>query len=314
MKKRFDRSAEDLGNVVGLEHVNLIVPDHQVATLFYITGLGFTRDPFLNTGVRNMWVNMGRSQFHLPIAMPGQSAQVVRGHVGMVVPDTSAVAHTLGMIQEPLKKTKFAFKVRNSRIDVTCPWGNRLRVYAPDPERFGPIQLGVPYVEFDVPAGTAEGIARFYGEVLGAFVEVENGAAKNGKNGHAKNGNGKKGGAKAAKVSVGYHQHLIFRETDAALPAYDGHHLQLYVANFSAPHRKLVAMKLELEESNQHQYRFYDIVDPKNGKKLYRLEHEIRSMTHPLYARPLVNRNPAINNNAYAPGYEGRSWAMPVAM
>ena len=309
VKKRFDRSAEDLGNVVGLEHVNLIVPDHQVATLFYITGMGFTRDPFLNTGVRNMWVNMGRSQFHLPLATPGQSAQVLRGHVGMVVPDTSAVARTLGMLQEPLKHTKFAFKERNSRLDVTCPWGNQLRVYAPD-ERFGPIQLGIPYVEFDVPAGTAEGIARFYGEVLGAFTTVENGTTKNG----AKNGHAKKAGAKAAKVTVGYRQYLIFRETDALLPAYDGHHLQLYLANFSAPHKKLVDMKLDLEESNQHQYRFYDIADPKNGKKLYRLEHEIRSMTHPLYARPLVNRNPAINNNVYAPGYEDRSWAMPAAM
>jgi hypothetical protein len=27
-------------------------------------------------------------------------------------------------------------------------------------------------------------------------------------------------------------------------------------------------------------------------------------MTHPLYARPLVNRNAAINNRNYAPGHE----------
>ena len=67
MKKQFDRAAEDLANVVGLEHVNVTVPDHRLATLFYITGLGFTRDPYLVTGVVNMWVNIGRSQFHLPI-------------------------------------------------------------------------------------------------------------------------------------------------------------------------------------------------------------------------------------------------------
>ena len=68
-----------------------------------------------------------------------------------------------------------------------------------------------------------------------------------------------------------------------------------------------------MQESNQFQYRFYDIVDPKSGKKLFRLEHEIRSMTHPMYARPLVNRNPAINNNAYASGYESLSYAPPYS-
>ena len=29
MAKQYDRSAEDLGNVVGLEHVNVLVPDQQ---------------------------------------------------------------------------------------------------------------------------------------------------------------------------------------------------------------------------------------------------------------------------------------------
>ena len=45
MAKQYDRSAEDLGNIVGLEHVNLLVPDQGLATLFYISGLGLTRDP-----------------------------------------------------------------------------------------------------------------------------------------------------------------------------------------------------------------------------------------------------------------------------
>ena len=37
-------------------------------------------------------------------------------------------------------------------------------------------------------------------------------------------------------------------------------------------------------------------VDPDSGENLYELEHEVRSVTHPLYARPLVNRNPAQTN------------------
>ncbi|HEX3537700.1 MAG TPA: hypothetical protein VHU15_13140 [Stellaceae bacterium] len=39
---------------------------------------------------------------------------------------------------------------------------------------------------------------------------------------------------------------------------------------------------------------------------LFTIEHEVRSMTHPLYARPLVNRNPAQTNRNYIWG--GDSW------
>ena len=79
MDSQYDRAAEDLGNIVALEHVNVTVPDQQLATLFYVTGLGLTADPFLMTGLSNMWVNIGRSQFHLPTNKP----QVLRGHVGL---------------------------------------------------------------------------------------------------------------------------------------------------------------------------------------------------------------------------------------
>jgi hypothetical protein len=53
------------------------------------------------------------------------------------------------------------------------------------------------------------------------------------------------------------------------------------------------------EESDQYQYRFKDLVDPKSGKVLFTIEHEVRSVTHPLYGRELVNRNPDQTNLAY---------------
>src|SRR5205814_2438564 len=127
----------------------------------------------------------------------------------------------------------------------------------------------------------AKGIADFYGKVMGTMASVKGGAAH---------------------VSVGYGQELVFRETTKKLPAYDGHHIQVYVANFSKPHRQLVERKILTEESNQYQYRFNDIVDPASGKKLFEIEHEIRSITHPLYARPLVNRNPRQSNRNYVQG------------
>jgi len=61
MASQFDRTAEDLGNIVALEHVNVLVPDQGLATLFYVSGLGLTRDPYMMTSTDNMWVNVGRS-------------------------------------------------------------------------------------------------------------------------------------------------------------------------------------------------------------------------------------------------------------
>ncbi len=290
MNAAFDRSAEDVGNSVGLEHLNLAVPDQQVATLFYIGGLGMTRDPYLMTGLENMWVNVGRSQFHLPIGKP----QTVRGRTGLVVPDLDALKARLATLKSRLGDTRFNYKDHADHVDVTCPWGNLIRCHRPDRARFGAVALGMPYVSFDVPKGTAEGIARFYRNIIGAPAVLE-----------------KAGKSAVARVTVGIGQQLLFAETAGEVPEYDGHHLQLYVVNFSGPHRQLNDRGLITEESNPYQYRFKQIVDPESAAPLYTLEHEIRSITHPLYARPLVNRNSAQTNRDYTPGLDAAGWALP---
>ena len=117
MKSTYDRSEEDLANVVSLEHMNVTVPDQRLATLFYIVGMGFTRDPYLVTGVVNMWVNIGKSQFHLPIGKP----QIIRGRTGLVVPDLKALSESLKSVRKDLKGTKFNFRSGPGYIDVTCP-------------------------------------------------------------------------------------------------------------------------------------------------------------------------------------------------
>ena len=289
MEKPYDRAAEDLGNIVALEHVNVRIPDQKIATIFYVSGLGLTRDPYLMTGVDNMWINIGRSQFHMPEGDP----QVLRGHVGLVLPDREALLARLAGVRGALADTRFAFTEHNAYVEAVSPWGNRLRCYAPDAGSFGRIRLGMPYVEFEVPPGTAAGIARFYREILGA-------PASEGGNGHGR----------FARCTVGHHQVFVYRETDREPPPYDGHHVQIYLADFSGPHRKLRERGLVFEESDQWQYRFRDIVDVESGRLLFTIEHEVRSMTHPLYARPLVNRNPAQSNRAFAPGHEDRRWAM----
>jgi hypothetical protein len=288
MEQHYDRAAEDTGNVVALEHVNVRIPDQQIATIFYVSGLGLTRDPYIMTGVENMWINVGRSQFHLPTGKP----QVVRGHTGLVLPDREALLRRLAKVRPMLDGTRFAFREHNDHVEVTSPWGNELRCHMPEP-RFGRVTLGIPYVVFDVPRGTAAGIVRFYREMLEAPAHVE-----------------EDGTGTAARVPVGPAQDLIYRETDRRLPDYDGHHIQIYISDFSGPHRRLLERGLITEESDQHQYRFLDLVDPADGKKLFTIEHEIRSARHPLFNRPLVNRNPQQTNTNYAPGHDAWQWSM----
>ena len=203
--KQYDRATQDLGNIVNLGHVNVCITDQHLATHYYVTGLGLTRDPFLNTGARLMWINVGMSQFHLPNGQP----DVLRGVTGLVVPDRAALLDRLTQVRKPLEGTKFDF-----------------------------------------------------------------------------------------------------RETDEPEKPYDRHHAQIYIANFSGPYRRLKALGLITMEVNEHEYRFKDVIDPDTREVLFTVEHEVRSQTHPLYGRPLVNRNPAQSNRAYKPGHDSISWAM----
>ena len=276
----YDRTTQDVGNIVALEHVNVKIPDQPLATLFYVVGLGLTRDPYLMTGLENMWINIGQQQFHLPTGQP----QVVRGHVGLVIPDFDELPGRLAAVKRPLERTSFDYAMEDKHIRVVSPWGNAIRCHPAGPV-FGDMTLGMPYVEFAVQPGAADGIARFYRAALGASATVV-----------------RNGGGAAARVTVGAQQELVFRETADTLPPYDGHHIQIYIADFSAPHRWLADRGLVTEESNWYQYRFQDIVDPETGRVLFTIEHEVRSLRSPLYLRPLVNRNSAQRQPTYQRG------------
>ncbi len=273
---QFDRAGEDVGNIVALEHVNVRVPDQARATDFYITALGLTRDPYQMTGTDNMWVNVGQNQFHLPTGEP----QRLRGRTGLVMPDLDALEIRLTAVGVPCER-------QSGHVDTACPWGNRIRIHGPGDGR----ALAMAYVSFDVPEGTARAIAAFYREVwkTGAWVDREG----------------------VAHVRVGHGQELLFVESAGPLPGYDGHHVAVYVADFSGPHRWLDERGLVSEESNQWQYRFLDIVDPGTSEPVFRIEHEVRSMTHPFYGRSLVNRSPDATSSSFATGHESLASRVP---
>ena len=287
LEKHYDRAAQDIGNIVNIGHVNVCITDQHLATHYYVSALGLTRDPYLMTGAGNMWINVGMSQFHLPMGTP----QVLRGVTGLVIPDREALLHRLARMRKDLAGTKFAFRESNDCVETTCPWGNRIDVHTPDEERFGRVALGMPYIRFEVRPGTSERIARFYREILHAPSEV------------IKNGSGPQ-----ARVQVGERQYFYFRETDAPQPAYDGHHAQIYIADFSGPHRRLKDLGLITMETNEYEYRFIDVIDLDTREVLFSVEHETRSQTNPMYGRPLVNRNPAQSNMNYRPGHDSLAW------
>ena len=157
---------------------------------------------------------------------------------------------------------------------MTCPWGNDIRAYGPD--KFPGRYLGIPYAEMLVALGTSEGIARFYERVIATPSTIKDDRE-----------------GKRVEVSMGFDQRLIYRESDQMIGAYDGHHIAIHIADFSSPHDYLVAHDLVTQESDEHQYRFQAIVDPDSGEILAELEHEVRSLKHPMFKRDLVNRNPA---------------------
>jgi hypothetical protein len=285
-KLKYDRATQDVGNIVHLEHFNCCIDDQRLAVLFYVVGLGATRDPYIFPGMENIWLNFGRTQVHMPSRAEPPKAERLRGTAGFVVPSLGELKKRLEYAGKEMKrviperKTQFDWKEADGAIEATDPWGTRVRCHAPSPE-YGPTDLGLVYVDFDVPPGTAEGIARFYNEVMEAPAQAS---------------------GKRAVVRVGKHQKLMFTETKAPQPEYDGHHIQIYIADFSKAYRWLLERGLITMETDEAEWRFQWIVDPRDGRKLFQLEHETRSMKHRLFNRPLVNRNHGITNMTYVAG------------
>jgi hypothetical protein len=286
--KPYDRTTQDVGNLVLLEHFNCVIDDQRLAVLFYVVGLGATRDPYMFPGLENIWLNFGRTQVHMPSRGVPPRAERLRGTAGFVVPSLEDLQKRLEYAGKEMRRVvpdvanKFSFVVKADCIEASDPWGTRVRCHAPSPE-FGATELCLVYVDFDVPPGAAEGIARFYGEVMKSPARASNGRAV---------------------VPVGKNQKLMFTETSAPLPDYDGHHIQVYIADFSSPYRWLKERDLITMETDESEWRFQWIVDPRDARKLFQIEHEVRSLKHRLFARPLVNRNHAVTNMTYQHGQD----------
>jgi hypothetical protein len=252
------------GGIVELQHLNICIDDQQLATAFYVVGMGFTRDPYNLVGLGAMWINVGQQQFHLPTT----SAQVVRGTIDVIVPDLDELVERLTFVRPLLSGTRFDFLVRDGQAMVTCPWGNRFRAHPSGPG--AEVTRGISSVEFETPLGTADGVYQFYTEIMDAPATIEDGVVR---------------------VVVGTNQTFVFRETTEPLMPYDGYHVNVYLSNFSTVHEDMRRRGLISLERDEFQFNFHNIIDPSSNELLLELEHEIRSIDHPAYLSPLVNRD-----------------------
>lgn len=161
---------------------------------------------------------------------------------------------------------------------------------------------GISYIEFYVPQNTAAQIAEFYDCVFDAPTNLvtttddpETSATDDSTTTTTT----------VAIVGVGSidaetgrtSQCLLFRESELPVPPYDGHHLTLYVgddgADFEAAFKSCtdagvvwVNPRFNDRATNLtgakkwKLFRFKDILDLKTGKKIFELEHEVRSIHH----------------------------------
>ena len=266
MATRID--SRELGNFTHFEHVNLRVPDHYLATLFFIEGLGLTRDPMRMVSVRNMWANSGKQQFHLPLG----EAKPFAGEIGLTVPSLAAALQTLKRIAPQLKDTEFDCQEDGKTLLTHSPWGHCIRLHEAG-ELSGVLPQALPYVTFWVPVGTAAGIGAFYQDVLGVPARVR-----------------KNGRLHKASINVGVNQHFHFVEKRDLTLTEHPNHVAVYLTRYQTVYAELKRRNLLLAPDKNEQFRFARIIDPQSGELLFEFEHEMRSLYHPDFLKPLVNR------------------------
>lgn len=297
-----------------LDHVNLNVerwtPELQA---FWFDALGCALDPRARvifgkikasggTARDLVWANIGMQQFHMPIGEPADATQQMpNGVVGLAFSDLAALRRRFSEHGVPCEEVPAddALQPFGPALSVRSPSGVRLRLHAA-PSRFAPAGadeagialpggpsagLGMPYVDFACRAGTAEGIGRFYQQTLGIPVVFGDGFCR---------------------VLVQTSQFLLFRETDAEVPAYDNHHIAIYLgrietgdanvafaaaydrcrrANLVWNNPRFPNLTYDTKElaMGHGEFRVLDLADPSTGVVVYRLEHEIRSLEHPTF-------------------------------
>lgn len=267
----------EVGAIIHLDHVNFVTPDHNMATIFFVNGLGLTRDPYRRADEQNMGVNVGLQQFHLP--RRGDKTPPFYGVIGLVHPDIPSVLERLNLLEKIGKfdNTPYSLGQSGDVITLTTPFGYKLNLHPVGSLSFQR-PLGIVYAEVPVPIGSAESIGKFYRQVVGAPVNYE-----------------ERSGEITSVIAAGAHQEIRFVERQ--LDDYDTHsmHISYHVTHYNNLRNQLSEYGSLLGMGRGEVFFFDKIYDPDSGEKVFTIQNEVRSIYHPDFMRVLINRWPIVD-------------------
>ncbi|KAJ1630076.1 hypothetical protein T492DRAFT_907122 [Pavlovales sp. CCMP2436] len=171
-----------------LEHINVNVPDRELARKFYVTALGGIENPS-GTNERQLHVNVGVSQFHLPTlrSVLGREPVDVAQRWGGTLELLSS--EPLANIAARVQAAGYSCVESGDALAIEGAYGSSLVVRRANPalasavaERQGHAGgsgslLALTRATLLCPAGHAGRIARFFSRVLGVLVDEEAGRA-----------------------------------------------------------------------------------------------------------------------------------------
>jgi hypothetical protein len=274
-----------------LEHVNINISHASPSDEFFFQLLGLVPSSICDPE-RILHANMGLSQMHLPVVPT--SPQTWNGAIGL--------AYT----EEEFGRVRAAVSQGGSQWSAEELSANELVVTGPHATRYhlhsvptswsetsraqGSIHrgesddgdrarcAGLLYVEVLVAPGAAAPIHTLYSEIFEAKAQLARSGGDN--------------GLWSCVVHVGSAdgpQQIRYRETQAPLPDYDGHHLAIYLDDYESAYLKAVERGLvwnnprfndvpnSLEDAKKRaQFRMKDLVNLVTGEVVHELEHEVR--------------------------------------
>jgi len=267
----------EIGSILHLEHFNFEGADRDMATIFFMDGLGLTRDPYHRIDETNMGVNIGMQQFHLPRR---GATPPFHGQIGLVMPDLAGICIRLNRLTQMGKFDQTSYQL--DRLDdltlrVVSPFGIELKLHAAGSLSFLR-QMGLAYVDIPVEPGKAERLQKYYQDFMvtpAVLCELE--------------------GEKSLVVTHGPYQYIRYRERK--LDDYDlyNFHIAYYVTNYNAYLDRVSELGSILGDGDGRLFFFDELFDPDTGEVILRFQQEVRSIYHPDFMRPLVNRWPLIS-------------------
>jgi len=268
------------------EHINLNIPcaHRSKAMEFYTQVLGCSVHPS-NTGRRQIHVNSGLSQFHLPykdvhVTKDLTTPQVWRGEIRMATNGKQV-------------------------NDITGPFGNKfglVPVEGWNPFAFGSHEgkqsdsLGIIEAIHFCQPNTSTRIAKFFEKIFGATVSYDDNSStiffgsdplmKQSLKFQECDKNAGDRNAYDIEEKYGYHIAFYLNDVDTFLEAYDKcESLGLTYVNkrFEAPNipPRFGSAKSRQEALDFQQFRVKDIIDLETGELLLALEQEVRFPEHP---------------------------------